>query len=275
MREVAQEFPEADFIDMGLVTTSALVGTHEAAHELYDRRTAAGLGVARGEIVALLEDYGIPQDDWCHNILEAHKLPYGVIGGSVDHSGRGVLNWAVYFIDFGRYQPPLREGPVSYLTDVNVSYKRDLLESVKRVWANSYNEVVVHWALAKRGAVLWLRPQMVVSEDRGDLAFADLARERFAWGRLFGAVRAREMTQPRRALYIILGPALPLLLLARMTRAVFGRSNAWSPFLIAFPVTVVLTLIWSIGELFGYVTGRASRPSEPAPFSAVSHANRR
>lgn len=271
---VAREFPEVKFIDMGHVSTAAAPGTHAAAHELYDRRTAAGLAVARGEIVALLEDYGVPREDWCDNILEAHKLPYGAIGGPVDHCGSGILNWAVYFVDFARYQPPLQEGRVNYLSDVNVTYKRATLDAVKRIWANSYNEVLVHWALAKRGVDLWLRPQIVVCEDRGALQFAELVKERFAWGRLFGSIRAREMMQARRAVYIILGPALPMILLARMAKAALGRSQGWRPFLAAFPVTVLLTLIWSLGEVFGYVTGRSCRPSAPAPSSAVSHANR-
>ena len=275
MDRLRTRFPEIVFIDMGFVKTDAPSGTHAAAHELYDRRTAAGLNLARGKILAMLEDYGVPEPDWCEQILEAHKLPYGVIGGSVAHRGTGVLNWAVYFIDFSRYQPPLPEGPASYLTDVNVSYKRSSLESVKAVWAKQYNEVVVHWALAKQGVVLWIRPQIVVCEDRGVLNFTDLVKERFAWGRLFGSTRAKEMTLAQRFVYIVLSPLIPIVLLVRMIKKITGNPGVWGYFLMALPFTLVLSTVWSLGELIGYVTGQASSGRvEPAPSSAVSHANR-
>jgi hypothetical protein len=275
MSRLRTRFPEIVFIDMGFVKTDAPSGTHAAAHELYDRRTAAGLNLARGKILALLEDYGVPEPDWCEQILEAHKLPYGVIGGSVAHRGTGVLNWAVYFIDFGRYQPPLPEGPASYLTDVNVSYKRSSLESVKAVWAKQYNEVVVHWALAKQSAVLWLRPQITVCEDRGVLNLNDLVRERFAWGRLFGSTRSKQMTGAQRFLYVVFSPFIPIVLIARMTKKIARNRRMWGWFLKTLPFTVALSVVWSLGELIGYVTGQASSgPVEPAPSSAVSHANR-
>ena len=258
MEDIMRKFPQVRFFQMGYVKTNGSPETHAAAHELYDRRTAAGLKVARGEILALLEDYGIPDPDWYEQILAAHKLPYGVIGGSVEHKGRGLLNWAVYFIDFGRYQPPLVEGPVCYLSDVNVSYKRGALESVRDAWASEYNEVAVHWALAKKGEVLWQRPQIVVSEDRGQMSFLDSIRERFWWGRLFGSVRARHATSTARFLYILLSPVIPVLLFLRMIEKIIATRRNWDQFLRASPLIAVLTTVWSTGELIGYFTGRAS-----------------
>jgi hypothetical protein len=241
---------------MGVVNTDAPPGSAAVAHELYDRRTAKGLSVARGAVLALLEDYGVPDPDWCDQILEAHRLPYGIIGGAVEQAGQGLLNWAVYFIDFGRYQLPLPEGPVDYLTDVNVSYKREVLELVPELWAERYNEVTVHWALAKRGVVLWQQPRMVVRQDRGDLTFSELITERFWWGRLFGSVRAREISYLSRLLYIALSPTIPIALLSRMAGKVFGGRRNGKRFLSAFPQIVALTVSWSLGELVGYVTGR-------------------
>jgi hypothetical protein len=258
MDDLVGTFPRVRFLQMGYVKTQASPETHAAAHELYDRRTAAGLKVARGEILALLEDYGLPEPDWCDQILDAHKLPYGVIGGSVEHRGAGLLNWAIYFIDFGRYQLPLVEGLVDYLSDVNVSYKRRVLESVSDAWTREYNEVAVHWALAKKGEVLWQRPQIVVGEDRGHLSFMDAIRERFWWGRLFGSIRAQHAPPPARFLYVFLSPIIPLVLFLRMTKKIIGTRRNWYQFLLASPLIAVLTAIWSAGELIGYISKRAS-----------------
>jgi hypothetical protein len=250
------EFPQFVFLNVSGLQTSLLVTTPAAAHERCDRQTSKGLAVARGEIVALVEDDATPARDWCEQILEAHKLPYDIVGGAVEHSGRGTVNWAIYFLDCGRYQLPLSEGPAGYLTDVNVSYKRAALGSVREVWEQKYNEVVVHRALAKKGAVLWRRPQIVVYQDRGFLSFSRQLRERFAWGNLFAAVRVREMTLPRRLLYVLLSPAIPLVLTARMAKKVFvtGR-NRWR-FVLSLPVFLSLGSVWCVGELFAYLSGR-------------------
>ena len=254
--QLGPDYPEVIFVDMGVVETDAPSGSGAVTHELYDRRTARGLSEARGEILALLEDYGTPDPDWCDQILEAHRRSYGVVGGAVEQDGLGLLNWAVYFIDFGRYQLPLGEGPVDYLTDVNVSYKREALELVPELWAERYNEVTVHWALAKRRVVLWQQPRMVVRQDRGDLSFLDLLAERFWWGRLFGSVRAQEISYRSRLLYMVLSPTIPVALLSRMAGKVLGARRNRKRFLLAFPLIVALTVFWSLGELVGYVTGR-------------------
>ena len=254
--ELKRDFPQVVFHDMGRVRIAGGFGSHAMAHDLYDRRTAAGLKIARGEIMALLEDYGVPDPDWCEQIIKAHRLPHGVIGGAVEHGGNGDLNWAVYFLDFGRYQLPLREGPTNYLTDVNISYKRNALLSVSDLWTDEYNEVTINWALAKKGIVLWQKPELVVREDRGKLSVSDLIAERFAWGRLFAGKRVQSSTLLLKGLYVVLSPVIPAVLLARMTLKALKARRNWVPFFRALPLAVVLTLVWCAGEFMGYVTAR-------------------
>jgi len=254
--QIKSSFPDVLFIDMGVIDQSSKPYLPDVAHILYDRRTAAGLRVARGRIVALLEDYGVPDPDWCAQILEAHRqLPHSVIGGAVEHAGKDLLNWAIYFLDFGRYQLPLTEGPAEYLTDVNVSYDKGALDSVRELWSEKYNEVTVHWALSRRGLTLWRRPQILVRQDRGRLLFSMSVIERFCWGRLFAAARTRELNFLSRVGYILLGPILPFVLLGRMARrALAGKRNP-GRFLLALPLTAAMTLFWCAGEFVGYVTG--------------------
>jgi len=256
MDHLKREFPRVVFLDAGVVLTDARPDTGGAAHEVFDRCTSRGLQMARGDILAILEDYCSPAPDWCKQVLEAHALPHAVIGGAVEHSGSGILNWAVYFLDFGRFQLPLPEGPVDYLTDVNLSYKRAALQSVKDLWITRYNEVRVNWALTRLGETLWQRPQMVVRQDRGRLELMAVIRERLCWGRVFGAVRAREVSASSRFLYIVLSPAIPIVLLERMARKVLNSRRHRKEFLLSFPLILVLTLFWSLGELMGYLTGR-------------------
>lgn len=257
IEEVRSRFPGVVFVDLGAVRTRGRPGTHTAAHELYDRRRARGLGAARGDIVAIVEDYDIPAPDWCDQVLEAHRvLGHGVIGGAVEHGGGGALNWAVYFLDFGRYQPPLAEGPAEYLTDVNVSYKRAALETVRHLWVEEYHEVTVHWALQRQGFVLWRRPQVVVAQDRGRLSLGAVLRERFAWGRLFGVLRAQEASRAVRLGYALAAPVIPLVLIARRLGKVLRDSRTLPEFLTSLPALTTLAVAWCLGEVVGCVTAR-------------------
>lgn len=264
IKALVPRFPGVMFRDLGTLRIGESASP-ALAHQIYDLRTSAGFRTARGQIIALLEDNAIPAPDWCAQILAAHQLEHGVIGGAVEHAGRGSLNWALYFLDFGRYQLPLREGPVAFLTDVNVSYKRRALEMTRERWAERYNEVTVHWALRAQNVTLWMRPQIVVSLDRGGLSFARALRERYEWGRLFGFVRVREMDLSQRLLLIAASPLIPLVMLWRNARRVWKFKRNRREFVTCLPSALVLATAWGCGELAAYITGREISAPTLAP----------
>ncbi len=252
-----REFPGLLFVDAGELPANRLRQSPGTAHDLLDRRTAQGLARARGRVIAIIEDNHVPATDWCDQIVTAHReLAHAVIGGCVLHGGQGLVSWASYFLDFGRYQPPFAEGPAEYLTDTNISYKREALESVREKWAESYNEVIVNWALASRGATLWRRPQMVVRLDRGHRRLRTMMMERFFWGRLFASVRVKEISLARRLLHAFTTPALVAVLLARSAIKAWSAPGHFKWFVMALPATLALTVAWCAGEFVGYVTGR-------------------
>jgi hypothetical protein len=254
-----KEFPCVQFAEMGAVQTTCRPGTSAAAHELYDRRKAFGLNMARGEILALLDDSAAPDPDWCDRVVEAHHLTHGVIGGCVEFAGHSVLDRAVCLQDFGRYQRPLLEGPAGSLTDINVSYKRHALLAVHDVWRERYSEALVHAALAREGVTLWQRPHIVVRHDRGPLSFRGTLVERYSWGRIFGSVRARELSWSGRLFYLVLSPALPLILVLRVAKKMLA-SGQRGGFLLALSCLLFLTTAWCLGEFMGNLTGRESSP---------------
>lgn len=252
------EFPQVQFLDMGPLTTKCRPETAAAAHEIYDCRKSHGLSAARGDILALLDDSGAPDPDWCDCLLEAHRMPHEIIGGAVEYEGRGLLAWAVYLQDFSRYQRPLREGPAACLTDINVSYKRRALQAVRRTWDERYNEITVHTALRQMGATLWRQPGIVVRQDRKPGSLWATLRERYCWGRLFGSVRVAELSPVARFIYIVLGPIIPLVLVARMARKA-AEAGQRRRFFFALPVLLVVAAAWCVGEVTGYVTRREAR----------------
>lgn len=259
---IQREFPAFTYLDLGVVATHDRPGSMGALHELFDRRASQALHTARGRVISLLQDWGAPDPDWCRQVIASHELPHAAIGGAVEHEGRGLLNWAVYFQDFGRYELPLDEGSTTFLSDVNVAYKRLALDSVRELWQRRYNEVTINWTLLARGETLWRNPRMIVRQDRGPLKLGRLLVERASWGRLFGAARAHATPGPRLILYILGSPLIPLVLIGRAARKVFAAGRHRREFLLCLPALFALTCAWSLGELVGYVTRRPSPVGE-------------
>jgi hypothetical protein len=250
-------FAEVRFLAMGSVPTERPAGTPGGQHELYDRRRAVGLKAARGEVVCILEDRGVPERAWAAKVDALHqRLPHAVIGGAVECGVDAPLNWAVFFCDYGRYQLPFQEGPRPYVTDVNISYKRRAIEATRPLWEKRYHETTVHWDLARRGETLWLTPELVVWQRRRGLSAGSIVRERVEWGRLFAYTRAREGGTGRRLVYAMTSPLLPLVLFVRHARMQASKRVAFGRFLRVSPFVVLFLAAWSWGELVGYVTGK-------------------
>ena len=255
--DLPRRYGSARFIDMGLVTPSKPVQTPAGAHELFDRRRARGLAEARGELVGILEDRGVPRPDWCGAADRVHRRhPDAVIGGAVENAVDTTLNRALWIADFSRYLLPLAEGPANWVTDVNVCYKRDALDEIRDVWRERYHETTVHWELLRRGHRLRLDPSMVVDQHRTPGALATLLRERWHWGRLFAYTRAMECAAPRRALLTAAAPVLPPVLFARHLANWVRRRRPLGPFISSAPALLVLLAAWSLGEAMGYATRR-------------------
>ncbi len=236
--------------------------------QLPGRRTCAeirshGMRLAHAPVVALTEDHCVPDPDWGRAILDAHRTAHAAIGGPVDKRGTDhAIAWAVYLLDYSRYASPLAEGPARGLTDCNVSYKRSALVAIESVWRTEFHEPEVHDALRRHGATLWQTPAIVVRQQRSLTPSAAL-RERFDFGRLFGALRARDASPARRVLLTLASVLVPPLLIWRLRSPLQRAPELRAPLLRALPSIVVLALAWGLGEAVGHATARAPRSQQP------------
>src|SRR5262245_16058921 len=179
MGDLRRHFPHVTFDVLNSQLGVAPSFAH-TRHELFDRRRALGLARARGDVVAILEDRGIPDPDWASGLIRLHaQRPSEVaIGGPVENGCDRLLDGAVYFRDFGRYQLPFTAGAREFLSDVNVSYKRAALEATRDLWRDRYHEPVIHDALRRAGHCLFLAADPVVRQFRGRLRLRALMSER-------------------------------------------------------------------------------------------------
>ncbi len=256
---LAARYPTFRFLEIGHLLDHPPVDAFEA-HELFDRRRTAGLKAATAPYLAMIEDRGWPRPDWARAIVEAHRtFSDGVIGGAVDCVAGTARMWAVFFLDFGRYQAPFDDERPEYVTDTNVSYRREALEAVRPLWDFRYQEAVVNWALRARGVGLRLTAAPVTVQQRDPLSLGAMALERFHWGRVFGEVRAREAPAAARLTWIVSVPLLPVVLYARHLRRQMRLGRHVGTYVAATPLILFLLVFWSLGELRGYLDARPAR----------------
>ena len=257
VQALAERFPWVDFVDAGDRIDAEQFGDFSREH--HDILRAIGLQRARGRIVALLEDHGTPSPGWSRAVLEAHRDGCAAVGGAVENGVDRLLNWAVYYCDFGRYQNPLSTGPAEFLSDSNVAYKREALESVKDQWRDAFHETSVNWALRRGGAKLRLDPKMVVYQTRKTLRLWSALRERFVWGRSFAGTRVADATLTRRAFYAGISFLLPAILTGRILSGALSKRRNLGRLASALPLIVLLEVVWACGEFAGYVTGSTGK----------------
>lgn len=124
-------------------------------------------------------------------------------------------------------------------------------------WNADYHETLVHQALVANGYELWLTPRVVVWQTRGRLSLGVALRERFVWGQSFAATRVSGFPALTRFSYAAFCVVLPLLLAYRLWRGVLVRRRTIAKFLAAAPLVILLTMVWAVGELTGYLRGRS------------------
>ena len=226
-----------------------------------ERMRAIGAGLASGKIIALTVDHCTPEKHWCKHIIEEHSGPYAAVGGGFEKGTQPdtLINLAVHFYDYcnyGYFQSPVRRGPAKYLSDGNVSYKREALMSIDGLWKESFHVSFVNAELLAQGQALWLSPDIVVYQNR-DITFERAMKVAFRRGRVFGSKRVSDMRKAKRVILLISSFVLPFLLLGRfMMNIVINRAHI-SDIAKASPLIVLLVFLWSSGEFTGYLTGRA------------------
>lgn len=244
------EFPDAQFIGL-------------TGKRTYAELRATGANAARGRLLAVTEDHCRPAPDWVQSIVHAHEQTPLAIGGVVEKTGPDrPLNWAVYFLDYLRYMPPVQGGETHELTDLNVSYKMSELQKIRDVWTREFHEPSVHAALEARGGKLWLSPDIIVQQRR-ELHIGHALWDRYAFGRLFGSTRASSVPGGKRMVYAALAPALPVLLVIRLSRHILNKKRHIGAFLAALPYIVLLASAWAWGEFIGYLTGTSVAALQP------------
>jgi glycosyltransferase involved in cell wall biosynthesis len=217
---------------------------------------AAGIRRASAPIVALAEDHSFPAPNWAETFLERHREAWAAVGPAMCNANPGsALSWSNLAIEYGPWLDPVPSGPADHLPGHNGSYKRDLLLAYgDELGLMLESESVLHWDLRAKGHALYLDSKTRTYHLNYSLIRPTLLL-RFLGGRQFGAMRARHWSTPRRLLYGIASPLIPLIRLGRVLRGLCraGQLFRFSPKILA--LTGMSLVSDAMGEMCGYLFG--------------------
>lgn len=243
--ELKQEFPEVRFLHFS------------EPHTIPQMRWAA-YGQTTGKVVAATEGRCVPAPGWCEALLQAHAAApeAPAVGGPIAlRLPASAFDLGVYFCEYGWHCPPPTEPVVRLASGANISYKREALDEADDLVQAACWETQFHERWLKQGLPLRMANASVTFENH--MGFRDVLRQRFHYGRGYGADRVQGTNAVKRAQYALFCPLLPLLMSARLARVAARRGHFWK-YVYALPWILFLSLLWSAGEMTGYLFGHSA-----------------
>jgi hypothetical protein len=216
---------------------------------------ALGVRQAAAPIVAFAEDHCYPEPDWAEALLAAHAGPWAAVAPAIGNANpETAVSWANLLIAYGHWLAPARSRELPDVPAHNSSYKRELLLAVgPELDALLGREGSLHAELRARGGRFFLAGE-ARAYHLNPTRFPAWWVLRFNAGRLYAATRAAAWPTPRRLLYSIGAPLIPLMRLPQLLgqlRAA-GRATLLPELL---PALLLALLIHSAGEAAGYLRG--------------------
>lgn len=217
---------------------------------------SAGAGAATGRLLAITEDHCVPRSDWLASMADAvSRTGWAAVGGGVENgSRRRLVDWAVYFCEYSQLMSPVTGGPSDVLPGMNVAYDMDALAPVRDVFLKGAWEHVVHDEIRHAGFRLGLDPGIVVSHLKY-FTVPMFTRERYHYSRAYAGARVAGSALHRRLAWAGAAALLPPLLVWRVSNNVVRRRKDLAWYARALPLVVFFSVVWSVGEAVGYLTG--------------------
>lgn len=223
------------------------------------RANAEGIRQARGAIVALTEDHCFPDPDWAEALIAAHRDACVAVGPVIRNANPSTMvSWSDFLIGYGPWIEPTPKGQVSFLPGHNSSYKRKvLLEYGDQLENMLESETVMHLDLNRKGYRLCIEPAARAAHVNFSLMSSWLPVQLYA-GRVFAGNRIISWSLPRRLLYGIASPLIPIIRLWRIWRELSRPGRPRHLMIRLLPVLILGLLFDGAGQMIGYLMGQGS-----------------
>ena len=185
---------------------ASLTQLDPGAAATYGERAALGVGAARGDLVALLDDYAFPATDWAEKVLTHRHEGFAALGSGLGNANpRSNHSWGHMLLEYGAWREGTSRGatrdggagPVGALPARNLVFRREALTEIRDLAALLDEDGALAARLAQSGAPLILDEEARLSVLNPSTAKAAL-KARYAAGRLDGARWAKGLSAPKR-----------------------------------------------------------------------------
>jgi hypothetical protein len=226
-----------------------------------NRSRVAGIRAASAPIVALAEDHSFPDPDWAEALIAAHEGNYAVVGPVIRNANpRSMLSWANLLLEYAPWFDGSSRGEMSDLPGHNSAYLRSLLLAYGDDLEDIFEvEAVVQRDLRAKGHKLFLESNAKTNH----LNFSRLRPSltlRLNAGRSFAGYRTSGWSFPKRALYAVASPLIPVVRFVRIVRFLNGSPSYRFLLPGILPLLSLVLLTDGFGEMLGYVLGPGRSP---------------
>jgi len=219
------------------------------------RGRAEAVRFARAPVVALAEDHAYPESGYAEALINRHREPWAAVGPVLINANPGLVSWVAIIGTYGRWVEPVPAGVMDDIPGHNSSWKRSLLleygSDLEHMLPAPTN---LNWDLQARGYQLYLEPAARVRHIQVSRFWPCLV-EHINVARLFPARRSVNWPWYKRLFYI---GGMPVLL-GRTLRGWLRHFQRIEParraLIKAWPILILFTLTWGVGEILGYAFG--------------------
>lgn len=226
---------------------------------LPELRTLA-LDKAEGTYIIVTEDHNVPSENWLESMSQAFdEAPEGTVavGGCVENGVYDTaLDWATFFCEYSYFLESVDEGDTTVLPGMNVAYHHSIFKDLDReLLTSGFWETTVHPVLIEKGLKLYSTNKIRLYHCK-KFSFGLFARQRFIYSRYYAGLRFPPNQLLKRLVACGATIILPPLLLYRSIKQIKAKNRLSSEFRSALPILLVFYIIWSYGEMVGYILGK-------------------
>ncbi len=235
----------------------------DAAADMLQAQILA-LKIAKGEVVAFLEDHCVAEKEWANQLFQASEegwmsVVYAMKNGSPDT----FYFRCVFLAEYGIFSHPVKSGEVNICPDCNVAYNRErLLNFLEFTDLDQKKAVALSWILGKEGCRIYLASGAIVLHKSLE-CMHDLFWSHFAVCRSLGHYRVIEegWGMGRRLFYAVsVALCVPILQIIRLFRALGINHPQLKNSFFALPFLFALRQFAAFGESIGYLLGDRGSP---------------